>query len=129
LPPPTAFKGCPHRHGIQRLRSWRPPANRSDQDSERALIPFFWCVVGGHVHGSGILGHIPDEENPEQIPARLVNVLAPGSYLVINDGTNVLHGQAGCVLRGRTQAPLVPDLLQTPDYARAWQDHEHDNGL
>src|ERR1022692_2693891 len=43
----------------------------------------------------GILGHIPDEDDPEQILARLVNVLPPGSYLVINDGTNVLHGQAG----------------------------------
>ena len=43
----------------------------------------------------GILGHIPDEEGPEQILAHMVSVLAPGSYLVINDGTNVMHGQAG----------------------------------
>jgi hypothetical protein len=41
----------------------------------------------------GILGHIPDEDRPEQIVARLVNALASGSYVVINDGTNVLHGQ------------------------------------
>jgi SAM-dependent methyltransferase len=41
----------------------------------------------------GILGHIPDEDGPEQIVAHLVDALAPGSYLVINDGTNVLAGQ------------------------------------
>ena len=41
----------------------------------------------------GILGHIPDEDAPEQIVARLLSALSPGSYLVINDGTNVLHGQ------------------------------------
>jgi O-methyltransferase involved in polyketide biosynthesis len=38
----------------------------------------------------GILGHIPDSDDPGQIVARLVDGLAPGSYLVINDGTNVL---------------------------------------
>jgi O-methyltransferase involved in polyketide biosynthesis len=41
----------------------------------------------------GILGHIPDEDGPEQIVSHLVDALAPGSYLVINDGTNVLAGQ------------------------------------
>ena len=43
----------------------------------------------------GILGHIPDEDDPEEIVARLLSRLSPGSYLVINDGTNVLHGQPG----------------------------------
>jgi O-methyltransferase involved in polyketide biosynthesis len=41
----------------------------------------------------GILGHIPDEDGPEQIVAHLVDALASGSYLVINDGTNVLAGR------------------------------------
>jgi O-methyltransferase involved in polyketide biosynthesis len=40
----------------------------------------------------GILGHIPDEDGPEEIVAHLVDALASGSYLVINDGTNVLAG-------------------------------------
>jgi hypothetical protein len=38
LPPPTAFHGYLDRHGSQRLRSWRPPANRSDQDSESTAL-------------------------------------------------------------------------------------------
>ena len=42
----------------------------------------------------GILGHIPDEDGPEEIVAHLVNALPSGSYVVINDGTNVLRGQA-----------------------------------
>jgi O-methyltransferase involved in polyketide biosynthesis len=41
----------------------------------------------------GILGHIPDEDGPEEIVAHLVNALPSGSYVVINDGTNVLRGQ------------------------------------
>ena len=41
----------------------------------------------------GILGHIPDQDGPEEIVARLVDVLPSGSYLVIADGTNVLEGQ------------------------------------
>jgi O-methyltransferase involved in polyketide biosynthesis len=41
----------------------------------------------------GILGHIPDEDGPDEIVAQLVQALPSGSYVVINDGTNVLHGQ------------------------------------
>jgi len=33
----------------------------------------------------GILGHIPDEDNPAQVARAFVDVLPPGSYLVIND--------------------------------------------
>jgi O-methyltransferase involved in polyketide biosynthesis len=42
----------------------------------------------------GILGYIPDEEKPGTIVARLMSRVPPGSYLVINDGTNVFHDQA-----------------------------------
>ncbi len=38
----------------------------------------------------GILGHLTDEEDPEGVLARLVAPLAPGSHVVVNDGTNVL---------------------------------------
>ena len=41
----------------------------------------------------GIIGHIPDEDGPQEIVTHLVNALASGSYVVINDGTNVFHGQ------------------------------------
>ena len=41
----------------------------------------------------GILGHIPDQDGPEEIVAQLANVLPSGSFVVIADGTNVLEGQ------------------------------------
>jgi SAM-dependent methyltransferase len=43
----------------------------------------------------GILGHVPDQDGPGEIVAHLVDVLSPGSYVVIADGTNVLEGQEG----------------------------------
>ncbi|XRQ04697.1 SAM-dependent methyltransferase [Actinomadura welshii] len=42
----------------------------------------------------GILGHLTDEEDPEGVLARLVAPLAPGSHVVINDGTNVVGAPA-----------------------------------
>jgi O-methyltransferase involved in polyketide biosynthesis len=73
----------------------------------------------------GILGHIPDADGPEEILAHLVNALAPGSYVVIGDGTNILHGQrAGEVAedsararagRRYVEAGGVPYHLRTPE--------------
>jgi O-methyltransferase involved in polyketide biosynthesis len=42
----------------------------------------------------GIIGHIPDEDAPEQIVARLVEALPSGSYIVINDGTDIFQNPA-----------------------------------
>jgi ubiquinone/menaquinone biosynthesis C-methylase UbiE len=42
----------------------------------------------------GILGNVVDYEQARTIVRRLVDAMAPGSYLVVNDGTNVIHGQA-----------------------------------
>jgi O-methyltransferase involved in polyketide biosynthesis len=39
----------------------------------------------------GILGYVPDPEQPGNIVAGLMSRMPPGSYLVINDGTNVFH--------------------------------------
>jgi hypothetical protein len=36
----------------------------------------------------GILGYIPDSDNPQAIVSRLLGPLPSGSYLVIDDGTN-----------------------------------------
>lgn len=35
----------------------------------------------------GILGNVPDDEQAASVLRRLVDALAPGSYLVVNDGT------------------------------------------
>ncbi|TYB43572.1 SAM-dependent methyltransferase [Actinomadura chibensis] len=39
---------------------------------------------------SGIMGHVVDDDQARWIVRRLVDALAPGSYLSLNDGTNVL---------------------------------------
>jgi hypothetical protein len=36
----------------------------------------------------GILGHVPDSDNPQAIVSRLLDPLPSGSYLVIDDGTD-----------------------------------------
>jgi SAM-dependent methyltransferase len=73
----------------------------------------------------GILGHIPDSDDPGQIVARIVDGLAPGSYLVINDGTNVLwDGSAGAPAEDSARARAIaryaassgaPYHLRTPE--------------
>ena len=72
----------------------------------------------------GILGHIPDEDDPQGIVARLLSALSPGSFLVVNDGTNVLHGQtdepAENSARARAIARFaaaggIPYNLRTPE--------------
>ncbi len=37
----------------------------------------------------GVLGHIPDSDNPQAIVKRLLDPLPSGSYLAINDGTTI----------------------------------------
>jgi S-adenosyl methyltransferase len=42
---------------------------------------------------NGILGHITDDAEAYAIVSRLLNVLPSGSYLALNDGTNVVRGK------------------------------------
>lgn len=43
---------------------------------------------------SGILGHITDDDEAYAIVSRLLDALPSGSYLSLNDGTNVVRGKA-----------------------------------
>jgi hypothetical protein len=43
----------------------------------------------------GIMGHISDDGHAQSIVARLMDAVPSGSYLVLSDGTNVVHGEAG----------------------------------
>ncbi|MGH3766527.1 MAG: SAM-dependent methyltransferase [Pseudonocardiaceae bacterium] len=42
---------------------------------------------------NNILGHIIDDEQAYTIAKRLVDALPSGSFLALNDGTNVIHGK------------------------------------
>jgi S-adenosyl methyltransferase len=43
----------------------------------------------------GVLGHITDDGQAQSVVRRLMGSMAPGSYLVLSDGTNVIHGSQG----------------------------------
>ena len=43
----------------------------------------------------GVLGHVPDDGKAQSIVRRLLDAAPSGSYLVLSDGTNVIHGDQG----------------------------------
>jgi hypothetical protein len=43
----------------------------------------------------GIMGHVTDDGEAQSIVRRLMDAVPPGSYLVLSDGTNVIHGTEG----------------------------------
>ena len=55
----------------------------------------------------GVLGHIPDSDNPHAIVRRLLGSLPSGSYLVIDDGADLDEAYVGA----------VEDFSQNPDSA------------
>ncbi|TDD68695.1 SAM-dependent methyltransferase [Actinomadura rubrisoli] len=76
----------------------------------------------------GIVGNVPDEDDPPAIVRRLVEVLPSGSLVAINDGTNVLGVDEwtpaeatarGEALRLCARAGTVPYHARTPQYIEA----------
>jgi hypothetical protein len=65
----------------------------------------------------GILGHVTDFDEARSIVRRLVDPLPSGSYLVINDGTNVIRPQARdeatevTVQAGTAYLPRTPEQI------------------
>jgi S-adenosyl methyltransferase len=55
----------------------------------------------------GVLGHIPDSDNPQAIVRRLLDGLPSGSYLAIDDGATIDPAYVGA----------VQDFSQNPDSA------------
>ncbi len=43
----------------------------------------------------GVLGHVPDDEQAISIVGQVMDAVPSGSYLVVADGTNVVHGEQG----------------------------------
>ncbi|MFA1549940.1 SAM-dependent methyltransferase [Actinomadura chokoriensis] len=76
----------------------------------------------------GIVGNIADEDDPPSIVRRLTDALPTGSYVAINDGTNVLGVDEwtpaeatarGEALRLCAEAGTVPYHARTPEYIEA----------
>jgi O-methyltransferase involved in polyketide biosynthesis len=64
----------------------------------------------------GILGHITDDDEAYAIVARLVDALPSGSYLVLYDDTNVIHGEAmDEMVRQWNESGQNPRVNRTPE--------------
>ncbi|MGH4017431.1 MAG: SAM-dependent methyltransferase, partial [Pseudonocardiaceae bacterium] len=65
---------------------------------------------------NNILGHIIDDDEAYAIVNRLLDALPSGSYLLLNDGTNVIAGEAfDEAIRLWNEAGSAPYRLRTPD--------------
>lgn len=62
----------------------------------------------------GILGHVVDYDEARSIATRLVAALPSGSYLVINDGTNVINREARDAATQSTIEAGVPYIGRSP---------------
>jgi S-adenosyl methyltransferase len=62
----------------------------------------------------GILGHIADYAQARSIVERLLGALPSGSYLALNDGTNVISKAFEQAQEGYNQSGAVPYILRSP---------------
>jgi hypothetical protein len=63
----------------------------------------------------GILGHIADYDEARSIARRLLDPLPSGSYLALNDGTNVISKAFEQAQEGYNQSGAVPYVLRSPE--------------
>lgn len=65
---------------------------------------------------TGIMGHITDDEQAWAIVRLLLKGLSSGSYLVLSDGTNVIHGEVGeQAQQGYNEGGAAPYCLRSPE--------------
>jgi O-methyltransferase involved in polyketide biosynthesis len=64
---------------------------------------------------SGILGHVTDTGEARSIVHNLMDALPPGSYLSLNDGTNVISKEFEQAQQGYNQSGALPYILRTPE--------------
>ncbi len=64
----------------------------------------------------GVMGHITDDAEAESIVRRLLDAAPSGSYLVLADGTNVVHGDEGeAAQEDYNESGAMPYRLRRPD--------------
>jgi O-methyltransferase involved in polyketide biosynthesis len=64
----------------------------------------------------GVLGHVVDDEEAQSIVRRLVDAVPSGSYLVLSDGTNVIHGDQGeAAQQDYNESGAAPYCLRSPE--------------
>jgi O-methyltransferase involved in polyketide biosynthesis len=70
----------------------------------------------------GILGNVVDYDEARAIVRRLVDAVPPGSYLVVNDGTNVIHAQARDQATQLSIDAGIPYIARSPEQIAAFFD-------
>ncbi len=70
----------------------------------------------------GILGHVGDDEEARSIIRRLLAGLPSGSYLALNDGTNVISKDFAEAQEGYNSSGAVPYHLRSPDQIASFFD-------
>jgi O-methyltransferase involved in polyketide biosynthesis len=64
----------------------------------------------------GVLGHVPDDDEALSIVGRIMDAVPSGSYLVLADGTNVVHGERGEAAQDEyNESGAEPYTLRTPE--------------
>jgi hypothetical protein len=64
----------------------------------------------------GILGHITDDGQAQSIVRRLLDAVPSGSYLVLSDGTNVIHTDQGqAAQQDYNDSGAMPYCLRRPE--------------
>jgi O-methyltransferase involved in polyketide biosynthesis len=64
----------------------------------------------------GVLGHITDDAEAHSILRRLLDAVPSGSYLVLSDGTNVVHGEQGQAAQQEyNESGAMPYCLRSPE--------------
>jgi hypothetical protein len=71
---------------------------------------------------SGILGHVTDTDEARSIVHNLMDALPSGSYLSLNDGTNVITKEFEQAQQGYNQSGALPYVLRTPDQIASFFD-------
>jgi O-methyltransferase involved in polyketide biosynthesis len=63
----------------------------------------------------GILGHVGDYDEARSIVRRLLDALPSGSYLALNDGTNVISTAIAQAQEGYDESGAIPYSLRSPE--------------
>ena len=69
----------------------------------------------------GIMGQLPDDEDPWALVAQLVRVLEPGSYVALADGTDTSETMNRAIEAYNAHAPS-PSSLRGPDRIASFLD-------
>jgi O-methyltransferase involved in polyketide biosynthesis len=68
----------------------------------------------------GVLGHITDDDQARSIVRRLLAALPSGSYLTLNDGTNVVNPAGEQAQQDYNESGAIPYKLRSPEQLAAF---------